>query len=376
MLKRLFKMFRKEQPQTIYRWRTRQSLHLYIADALDSSGKLPVDFELPELYISTVTSVYFLEGAVVPPEKIRELAKQLKKIASTGDEATAAAFFQGVVALPDVLNVIDVFLEEISNYALPIEPYLFSFAHDMAFCTAHINSAKFGIAVLGLCQNRIVSDKLKVMAVYEELTVYSTIALLNLSANPEDDLFDIAGKLHGWGKIKLVSRLAVVCKRDKIKDWLIAEGYKNTVDNGYLACTCALYGGLHIKLGKDVIDIKFFNEATDILQAMLIGSPSECIATYPHAAEAITFYLVHATTHAKAIKHFLTVSYIKFYLEQQLVDSDRNNGWNDSTITNSLINCAAILGNESWKQLIKSILINPDDLYYDEVKQATRFLQL
>ncbi|WP_297334193.1 hypothetical protein [Flavobacterium sp.] len=374
MLRRLLKLFRREQPQIIYRWRTQQSLYLYIFGALDESGKLPADFELPQLYTGPGTKVYFPEGALIPSEKIRELAKQLKHIANTGNEAAAAGFYETVVSLPDVLDVIDLFLEEISNYALPIEPHLFSFAHDMAFCTGHINSSKFGIAILGLCQNRVVSDKLKIMAVYEKLTVYSTIALLNLSANPQDDLFDIAGKLHGWGKIKLVSRLAVICKKDSIKEWLIAEGYKNTVDNSYIACTCAFYGELHKKLEKENIEIAFFNNATDILQAMLTGNPSECIATYRHAVRAVTSYLLHAKTHAKTIQHFLIICHIKFYLEQQLLDCDRNNGWSDNAITNCLTDCAAILNNDFWKSLIKSVLVNPDDVYYNDVKQAAGFL--
>lgn len=233
-------MFRKEHTQTIYRWRTQQSLYLYIANALGKAENLHPDFELPKAYTVPAKKVYFPEGVLVPNENIRELAKKLKQIANTGDEVKAAEFYETVVSFPEVLSVIDLFLEEISNYALPIEPHLFSFAHDMAFCTAHVNSTKFGIAILGLCQNRIVCNKLHTLALYEKLTVYCAIALLNLSTDPEDELFEIAKKVNGWGKIKLVSRLAVISKRKDIKKWLITDGYKNNIDYSYLACTCCL----------------------------------------------------------------------------------------------------------------------------------------
>lgn len=138
----------------------------------------------------------------------------------------------------------------------------------------------------------------------------------------------------------------------------------------------ALYGGLHKELKAATVNPDFFNAATQIIQAMLIGSPYECIATYPHATEAVTCYLLHAKTHAKTIQHFLTISHIKFHLEQQLLECNRNNGWSDSIIADCLISCAAILNSESWKTLVTNVLVNPDDVHYNEVKQAARLLQI
>lgn len=55
---------------------------------------------------------------------------------------------------------------------------------------------------------------------------FSTVALSNLSDNLVNDLWELAKRVQGWGKIQIVDRLSEMELNDEIKDWLVLEGYK------------------------------------------------------------------------------------------------------------------------------------------------------
>ena len=133
------------------------------------------------------------------------------------------------------------------------------------------------------------------MGLHDEFTVYSTIAIANLSDNVENDLWELAQKVDGWGKIQLVDRLARPELKQPIKDWLIYEGYKNNIMYEYLAYTCAVNGLLHKKLETEQIEHKLFKSTSDIIEALIVEhSPSEDIRAYSYASQVIQDFIRHA----------------------------------------------------------------------------------
>lgn len=65
-----------------------------------------------------------------------------------------------------------------------------------------------------------------------------------------NDLWELAKRVQGWGKIQIVDRLSEMELNDEIKDWLVLEGYKNNIMYEYLALTCAKNGMLNEKLSS------------------------------------------------------------------------------------------------------------------------------
>jgi len=80
-----------------------------------------------------------------------------------------------------------------------------------------------GIGLLGLfdlSNDDKIIDKLLVLALYEEFTLYVIVAVLKYP-NGNDIVFRIAQKVDGWGKIHAVERLEPTS--DEIREWICAK---------------------------------------------------------------------------------------------------------------------------------------------------------
>ncbi|NDI98025.1 hypothetical protein GWA97_02955 [Flavobacterium sp. LaA7.5] len=387
MIKWLSRLLKPRDKVSVAEWRTKHSLYRNIISSIDTSGKLPYEYVLPDnIKIdvqekkekkASIYSVIFEFGQEESAlREIKELAKKLQDISVTGNKETAAEFYNAITKYEDIINLIDPFLEEISNYSLVIEPNLFAFANDMALNTAHKNSVKFGIAILGLCQNQVVIEKLKLLGLHDEFTLYTVIALLNLCENPENDLLEVGQKVNGWGKIQLVDRLARICKSEKVKEWLITDGYKNSVHNQYLACTCATYGDLSKKLEAKNIDPELYIAASEILDVLLSPGPCEDISCYEDAHKTLISFIKHSYQHANHIKDFILLHKIKVYLNKMLLDTERENKWSDRKIADCLVTIAKIIDCDTWKVIITNILVNPYDKNYPHAREAAALMGL
>ena len=210
-------------------------------------------------------------------------------------------------------------------------------------------------------------DDLKILGLHDEFTVYSTIAIAQLSDNPVLDLWHLAEKVDGWGKIQLVERLAVMDIDQPIKDWLIREGYKNSIMYEYLAYTCALHGELHEKLQQLQIDQQLFRSAADLLKALIAeNNPAEDISAYSHAASVVENFIRHSRQHAGNIADFNTLYQLKDFLSELQNDPKpvSQNGWKKNLIAHCLAGIADILNSRDWKPLVYEDLKSPDNITY------------
>ena len=67
-------------------------------------------------------------------------------------------------------------------------------------------------------------EKVKTLALSDEFTLYCLYILLNLE-NSNEEIFKIAKKVKGWGRIYSVKYLKVT--NDEIKEWILEEGCHN-----------------------------------------------------------------------------------------------------------------------------------------------------
>lgn len=370
-------------------WRTENSILKFISSNLDSNGRLTAEADdLPDenedgeqlkFAPGLMDAMFGIEDSADSQKRVDELANLLKKIADRGDKSSEQEFYRLITENDNAISIIDNFLQSIVRKSLSIEPYLFSFAKDLTTRSDQRNAVKFGIAILGLCQNKSVLDSLKILGLHDEFTVYSTIAIANLSDNPVHDLWHLAEKVNGWGKIQLVERLAVMDIDQPIKDWLIREGYKNSIMYEYLAYTCALHGELHEKLQQPQIDQKLFRSAADLLEALIAeASPAEDISAYTHAAPVIENFIRHGRQHTGNIADFNALHRLKDFLSElkNNPEARRDNGWNKNLIAHCLTGIADILNSKDWKTLVYEDLKNPDSVIYWNAKQAAKELEI
>ena len=135
--------------------------------------------------------------------------------------------------------------------------------------------AKLGIALLGICGGPEDLDLIRAFARHDEFTLYCSVAIRNLVADPVDALWEVARAADGWGKIEAVERLVpLVGDRPDVKRWLLVEGCPNAVMNEYLGYACATAGELATALAGDVDD-ELLDGACTIVSALCVGGPAE-----------------------------------------------------------------------------------------------------
>lgn len=382
-------IFDKKESIEIKEWRTDNSILKFLSSNLDEKGNLfEKAHDLPDekkdddkirFAPGLMDAMFGADDSDDSKKRIGELTKHLKRVASKGDKISEHEFYRLIAENEGVIGIIDVFLQAVVNDSLPIEPYLFNFSKDLATKTDKGNAVKFGIAILGLCQNKSVLNDIKVLGLHDEFTVYATIAIANLSDNAENDLWELAKKVDGWGKIQLVDRLSRPELSEPIKDWLIYEGYKNNIMYEYLAYTCAVNGELHKKLETDEINYKLFKSASEIIEALIVEhSPSEDITTYPFASQLIQDFIRHAKNQVTDISVFNALHKIKDFLTelQNDIGEQKENGWNQDVIINCLIEIVEILNSRDWKVAVYEGLKSNDNVMFWNAKQAAEKLEI
>ena len=380
-------IFDKKEPIKVEEWRTDNSILKFLFSNLDNKGNLSEaaqdlpdekkDDEKIRFAAGLMDAMFSADDSIDSKKRVAELSKHLKKIATKGDIISEQEFYRLITENEGVIGIIDEFLQVVVNNELPIEPYLFNFAKDLTTKTNKRNAVKFGIAILGLCQNKSILNDIKILGLHDEFTVYSTIAIVNLSDNVENDLWELAQKVDGWGKIQIVDRLASPELKEPIKDWLILEGYKNSIMYEYLAYTCATNGELHKKLENDQIEKKLFKSASDIIEALIAEhSPAEDITVYSFASQVIQDFIRHAKKHASDISDFSALHKIKDFLTElhNDIEEQKKNGWNQDIISNCLIEIVEILNSRDWKVAAYEGLKSNDNVIYWNAKKAAEIL--
>lgn len=380
-------IFTKSHPFAYEEWRTDHSILNFINSKLDKDGSIQ-GLDLPDEIITKnkiryapglFDAMFGADNSNETKNRVAELSRHLKRIALNGNIESDREFYRLISESESVIGAIDAFLQEIVKEPLPIEPHLIRFAKDLISKSQKRNAVKFGIAILGLCQNKAPLDEIKILGQHDEFTVYATVAIMQLSENIEWDLWELAKKVDGWGKIQLVDRLSQLELTEPIKDWLIYEGYKNGIMIEYLAYTCAIKGELHTKLDHNEIDHKFFKSSSDIIEALVtIGGPAEDITTYPFASQVIWNFIKHAQKHATDVSDFNVIHKINDYLSELKNDigDQKQNGWTLEVIAETLVEIQKILDSRDWRCLVINDLRSKDKVLYWNAKQAAEILAI
>ncbi|NNG27786.1 MAG: hypothetical protein HKM87_09695, partial [Ignavibacteriaceae bacterium] len=224
-------IFEKREEREILKWETNDSILEFLLQNIDNKGTLKEcaqtlpDEKKSEDEIKFVPGLMDAMLSVDDSEesktRIKKLTELIRKVSKYGDEQSKSDFYREITENQGVIGIIDEFLQKLVQLSLPVKPYLFKYANNLATKTNNRNSVKFGIAIIGLCQNKKPIENLKILGLHEEFTVFSTIALSYLSNNLIQDLWQLAKKVNGWGKIQIVDRLAEMDLPDVIIDWLV-----------------------------------------------------------------------------------------------------------------------------------------------------------
>ena len=209
----------------------------------------------------------------------------------------------------------------------------------------NIEVIKFCLCVLEIINLETEKDtieKVKILALSDEFTLYCLNILKNLE-NSNEEIFEIAKKVKGWGRIYSVKYLKVT--NDEIKEWLLEEGFLNYINPAYTAYTCAKKINLIEILNDGKISNKKFNDISYLMNALLDESAITGMSALEDRELLIERYLEKAKTLASTEEDYYAVITLKEYIK------------NNKEINNELIKiCDEILNSENTRNNVKELL--------------------
>ncbi|MFC0216620.1 limonene hydroxylase [Paenibacillus chartarius] len=299
-------------------------------------------------------------------DEVRELVHLLAKHSRKPKNATRKALYAKLVKMELGGGSFDSILTEVRKHPGVKPGAVFQEAAWFAEHAAHRNVVKFGIALLGLFQNEKVKDLLLTLGRHDEFTLYAAVAIQNGMEDSNEVLFELARKVHGWGKIHLVERLEPATR--EIKDWLLRHGCRNNVMNEYLACICARNGGLREALSSERVDGELFDGATVIMEALLNGGPAEDIDDYEDAPQVVSDYVRLARDMGSTVRYLSVIMKLDDYLagDEEKWAGRMAAGWTEELRCGSKEICQSVIAEFRWRSIVMDAVRsgNMADLYH------------
>jgi len=155
-------------------------------------------------------------------------------------------------------------------------------------------AVKAGIALLGMLSlDEGDLSLLRLLGSHDEFTLYVAVAIGSQVEDAERELFALAGRTVGWGRIHAVLRIAD-SEDPQIRGWLLREGYHNSVMDRYLALPCARGARLDEALADVRIDEWLLAGGGRILAALVEeDGPTPGMEAWDEGAAATLRWLHH-----------------------------------------------------------------------------------
>jgi hypothetical protein len=284
------------------------------------------------------------------------------------------AVYQHII-VEHVVSIIDPVIEALVKEEGINHDRLYELSHSFVTESPDREPVKFGLAILGLFRQSANEELFQTLGRHDEFTLFCAVALANSSDDHDESLWTLARNVTGWGRIHVVERLART-ENPAIKNWMLRDGFRNSVMYEYLAATCARAGGLLAALSDDHVDRELLTAAGEIIQALIAGGPAEGIDDYEDGRPVIELYLGYMASFAETVEDFLHVNSIKGFLdEDESVWAGRYDAvWSPECRDNVRILCDSILGRPEWADRIRAKLGSDDEVEFAHADQAAKSL--
>ena len=295
------------------------SIYELIKNSIQTNGELPEDFKLPP---KDPNGIPWADGAMdgvyiyhtVRKEEDIEALKSIVFQISEGKFEEAQTNldkldFSMVSRRHSLLNWIVQEEEKINLNNL------YEFATLQLTTSKNIELIKFCLSVLAIMNvetDAETIEKVKILALSDEFTLYCLNIFVKLE-NSNKEIFEIAEKVKGWGRVHSIGYLEVT--NDEIKEWILEEGCHNDVLPAYTAYTCAKKINLIEMLNEDKISNKKFNDISYLMNALLDESAITGMSALEDRELLIERYLEKAKTLASTEEDYEVVRLIKEYVE-------------------------------------------------------------
>lgn len=378
---------RLRSPKTAALWSEGESIYDFINRNLDATGAVRANArDLPdEKKRSKPGGLKWVAGGFdgtfghhgggeQAKQKATQVASLVASIARTGS-VDAQRDLYAILQQDSVLDFLDAAIEQMVQQRTPVTDPLRQFAVNLATRSPDREPVKFALSLLGVIRDQKNVDVIALLGRHEEFTLFAAVALTNTLPDPEPALFDLAQRVHGWGRIHVVERLADT-NNPEIKRWLLLRGYDNNVMHEYLAFICATSGDLDRALAAKEVDGETLNASTDLLRALVAGGPARDINDYAQAAPVVSDYLRHIEHRPLRLGYFGVVESIADYVSSSSWDptAREKNGWSEERRKAVLVSAQAYLQRPEWTDLVRGGLQSEEWSTFDAANNAAKRL--
>ncbi len=294
-----------------------KSIYKTICDNI-SDGIIPPDFSLPEE--DPDTPVHWAPGAMdgvcmfhtrhepLDPAGRRQMIKALKS-ASDGNYPETEALFAELTREHRAVSIVDEMLDYITDHEAELNAgNIYDFAFSMLVHSTHIECVKIALELQEIFTiiDEDVREIIRRLGLYEEFTLF---AIWNMMAwiNGNEEIFTLAKKVHGWGRIHAVEFLKPENK--EIKHWLLTEGTINEVENAYSALTCWQKSDAEsVLFGKPTA--AEYKGISGLILALLDEGPVPGISEIENAEQILLRFLEITPEFAPGIQEYEVISAI------------------------------------------------------------------
>lgn len=298
-------------------------------------------------------------GFKADTERAEALAEIITRTVEAPPDIAAAQRFHDALADTDALTVVDLLLAPLAA-SKASRRRTRVLARWTAEHGTHRNAIKIALALLGLCGDERERDLFLLLGALDEFTLYAAVALRRAVPDPEPELFRLAQRATGWGRIHAVKRLEGAAD-PAVGAWLLREGFRSGVMDEYLAHFAAVNGGLLEALeahgAQGEVDDALLDGAGDILSAMAFeGGPAEELTDYPDAFAALERYVELIDVAPATFGRFRAL----VNLRDRLLEGPGDLGRPDDEVTGLGRRFAQALERPAWEELVRSALAEPE----------------
>ena len=377
-----FKLIRWSLEKLTPPWGSAPSIYAYVRDN-PNAHDLPDEKREPNnirfaagAWDGVVSHHMAGSGAEKKSTRVDKLEQALENLLrfSTNDDLNA--LYQEVVA-ESIYSIADEIVKRVATRIPRVQKEVAAIGRYFVTGADHRDGTKFGIILLGVAGEKADFALLETLAGHDEFALFAAVALARLVDDPEQCIWRLAQKVHGWGRVHLVERLDGTSNQE-IQDWMLREGFRNSILYNYLAELCARNGKLHEVLQQREIDMPLLDSVAELLGGILDGGPSAGIDDYDHAPEALQGYLAHLKQNSGLkLSHFITVDQIhRFLTSDDSWEKRFTNGWTSEIYADLRARCEAVLGWNEWRTKAEQALDSDDELLFYQADTVAGRLSL
>lgn len=307
-----------------------KSLYNYISSAI-VDGSLPEDFSLPNN--NNDNEISWMDGALdgvtifhtASSNMTEEQISIMKNAVATASEANFDKADKLFCELGQKVRAISV-IDDIQSYIIENRDSLsanniYNYAIHAIMYSADTECVKFGFCLLELF-NTDNSNKLKdivrTMGLSDEFSIFA-IFIMQSWTDGNNEVFQLAQKIHGWGRIHAVERIEP--ETNEIKEWLLRDGVHNTILPAYSALICWQKSNAESIL-KGNISSADFSGIRDLIQGLIDEGPVPGISQLENGTEIITTFLNKAKNRELTDADYDVIQNILAYYEDDIANCD------------------------------------------------------